>query len=181
MRGCFFLDKKETMKTFHRVLFLITICLTSLLQDATARTKINTKHLHHFNSQFVYDDFNRNTSFTSSNIVGIDRRRKSLNKTRKNINNNNFNDENYQNFDSNGHAMLMLPASSPPLSDLNGGSLETIKKNNFRVTSLVGKSITLTCNIELDEIEFTKAGNYRVKIFYFLQFFFGILNAMALP
>jgi hypothetical protein len=156
------------MKTFHRILFLITICLTSLLHDATARTKITNKHLHHFDSKLDVDNFNRNTSFTSSNIVGIDRRRKSLNKTRKNVNNYNFNDDNYnQNFDSNGNAMLMLPASSPPLSDLNGGSLETIKKNNFRVTSLVGKSITLTCNIELDEIEFTKAGNYRVKICYF--------------
>ena len=172
MRGCFFLDKKETMNTFHRVLFLITICLTSLLQDATARTKITNKHLHHFYSKLDIDNSNRNTSYTSSNIVGIDRRRKSLNKTRKNVNNNNFNDDNYsQNFDSNDNAMLMLPASSPPLSDLNGGSLETIKKNNFRVTSLVGKSITLTCNIELDEIEFTKAGNYRVKICYFLCFF----------
>jgi hypothetical protein len=163
--------------SFHCILFLM-----SLLQDVTAitRRKINNKHLHHFESQLVNDNFNRNTSFTSSNIVGIDRRRKSLNKTRKNVNNdnnNNFNDDqSYQSFDSNGNAMLMLPASSPPLSDLNGGSLETIKKNNFRVTSLVGKSITLTCNIDLDEIEFTKAGNYRVKIFNFLKLFFKFLK-----
>ena len=46
--------------------------------------------------------------------------------------------------------------------ELESNSLEIIRKNNFRVTSLIGKTVTLTCSIELDEVEFTKAANYRV-------------------
>ena len=42
-------------------------------------------------------------------------------------------------------------------------TMDSIKKNNFRVTALIGKTITLTCSIELNDLEFSKSGNYKVN------------------
>ena len=41
-------------------------------------------------------------------------------------------------------------------------SLYTIKNNNFKVSALIDKSITLTCSIDLDNKNFSKSGNYKV-------------------
>ena len=49
-------------------------------------------------------------------------------------------------------------------------NLESIRKNNFRVTALAGKSVTLTCAIELNDVDFSKSGNYKV---YLKRFFFN--------
>ena len=43
-------------------------------------------------------------------------------------------------------------------------SLYTIKNNNFKVSALIDKSITLTCSIDLDNKNFSKSGNYKVCI-----------------
>lgn len=52
--------------------------------------------------------------------------------------------------------------------------LSTMKNNSLKVSGLVDKSITLTCSIDLDDVNFSKSGNYKVnhwkkKSFHFLQ------------
>lgn len=41
--------------------------------------------------------------------------------------------------------------------------VRSMRNSNFKVTALVDKSVTLTCSIELDDKEFSKSGNYKVK------------------
>jgi hypothetical protein len=41
-------------------------------------------------------------------------------------------------------------------------SMDSIKKNNYKITALVDKSVTLTCSIDLDDKNFFKSGNYKV-------------------
>lgn len=41
--------------------------------------------------------------------------------------------------------------------------VRSMRNSNFKVTALVDKSVTLTCSIELDEKEFLKSANYKVK------------------
>ncbi len=51
----------------------------------------------------------------------------------------------------------------------NSTTKYTIKNNNFKVSALIDKSITLTCSIDLDNKNFSKSGNYKVllKVLYF--------------
>lgn len=44
-------------------------------------------------------------------------------------------------------------------------SMDSIKKNNYKITALVDKSVTLTCSIDLDDKNFFKSGNYKVTKF----------------
>ena len=41
--------------------------------------------------------------------------------------------------------------------------VRSMRNSNFKVTALVDKSVTLTCSIELDNKEFAKSANYKVK------------------
>ena len=53
-----------------------------------------------------------------------------------------------------------------PASQINTSSLAMLtqfKNNNVKVSSIVEKSITLTCSINLDNTTFLKAKNYRVN------------------
>jgi hypothetical protein len=42
-------------------------------------------------------------------------------------------------------------------------NLEAIRKNTFNVTGLVNKSITLSCSIHVDEVNFFNTENYKVS------------------
>ena len=53
-------------------------------------------------------------------------------------------------------------SSSFTKKKINSSSLNSIKSNNFKVSALIDKSITLTCSIELDNKNFSKSGNYKV-------------------
>ena len=108
------------------------------------------------NKNQTFNIYNNNNNTTNTTITSINNQKHHIyhhkrrsNKTKKNHhaddNNNNNNNNNENN-------------------NLASSSLEQIKKNNFRVTALVSKTVTLTCSIELDEVEFTKVANYRVNL-----------------
>ena len=78
---------------------------------------------------------------------------------------------------------LSTAKSVPGLVDTEGNLkrssiITEIRKNNVEVTAVNGKSITLTCSIDLDDKQFAKSGNYKVSnqpqaksfVFNFLSF-----------
>jgi hypothetical protein len=59
-------------------------------------------------------------------------------------------------------------ASSSSAYSKKDAIMNAIKQNNHRVSALVGKSITLTCSIDLDDKNFSKSENYKVAFNYFI-------------
>jgi hypothetical protein len=49
-----------------------------------------------------------------------------------------------------------------PVSKLTNSSTNQFKSNNIKVNSIIEKSVTLTCTINLDNITFFKANNYKI-------------------
>lgn len=60
-----------------------------------------------------------------------------------------------------------------PVSKLNYSSLPlpvAFKTNNIKLTTIIDKSITLTCSINLDNTTFFKTRNYKVKNYFIIYF-----------
>ena len=88
---------------------------------------------------------------------------------------------NFFKINSNLSTAKSVPDKVESEGNLKRSSIITeIRKNNVEVTAVYGKSITLTCSIDLDDKQFAKSGNYKVSnqpqgksfVFNFLFSFF---------
>ena len=142
------------MITMNCNLFLLMIMMIMIMCKFVFTWPLVSSSSYHSQKKrfFLLDQQQHLTSFnlTTTNVsTSMNRRRSSATKLKKN---------------HDGYSDIIKSEL-----ELGSNSLELIKKNNFRVTSLIGKTVTLTCSIELDEVEFTKAANYRVTYFIFLN------------
>ncbi len=140
------------MITINFNLFLLIMMIMIMFKFVFTWSLVSSSSYHWQKKRFLLDQQHL-TSFNSTPTLtnvstSMNRRRSSATKLKKN----------HDGYNSDVNKLDL---------DLGSNSLEFIKKNNFRVTSLIGKTVTLTCSIELDEVEFTKAANYRVTSFLF--------------